>query len=233
MRLFLPLAPMFAFMATTARSVSSVRVRSFLDDGAPTGGEDDNVGETCDATRSTTTDALENCHDLSMQHTTILSEDDDEGRPSLRQVAPGPTILCDDFNRADGSLGADWSANGNIFIVSQEVDHNFAEECCAFTEYTAVPTNGQRVRIDVTAFTYNSGDFNVIALLLGRGGTAPPLFLKVQAQNSGLFVGCEININGSKYVSLLAWWAGSVSFAHICHLGFLSFEPVPHLICLV
>ena len=156
MRLFFPLAPMFAFMATTAPSASSARVvRSFLGDGATTGGENDSVGETCDSTRSTTTDALENCHDLSMQHTTVRSEDDDEGRPSLRQVAPGPAILCDDFNRADGPLGADWSANGNIFIVSQEVNHNFMG-CCTFTEFTAVPTNGQRVRIDVTAFTFNS-----------------------------------------------------------------------------
>jgi hypothetical protein len=109
------------------------------------------------------------------------------------QGADGPRALIDDFNRADGPLGADWTDQAATFqIVSQAARGGLL---ALATHNTAT---GDTLEMDIAVD--GSGSLQFVAAVLNYGGGVSNIFIKVQAQSDTQFNwgGCYIanNTNG-------------------------------------
>jgi hypothetical protein len=107
----------------------------------------------------------------------------------------GTQAILDDFNRADGPIGPDWTVRDGFCNVS-----NNAAVCgdMGRATFNSAPGDGNVAEADVAVNTTN---LQYTGLLLDYGAGATNLFLKVQNQNGDLMfhhAGCYYgnNVNG-------------------------------------
>jgi hypothetical protein len=129
--------------------------------------------------------------------------DETLGAPKVEGPAPigaevpfgGTPIILDDFNRADGSIGAKWTVHNGYCNVS-----NNAAVCGnnGRATYNNAPGNGNFAEADIAI---NGTSLQYTGLLLNFGAGMNNLFLKVQSQDPGKFThaACYIGNNGDPF----------------------------------
>jgi len=127
--------------------------------------------------------------------------------PTIGQVAPGTharvatssraapaTGLVDDFNRADGAIGGDWTVHsGSCSIVSN------AARCGSTGLATnSVADGATTLSMDVQV---GSGGLQYAGLVQGYGGGGANIFIKVQSNSGGAFdyFACYTGNNGGSF----------------------------------
>ena len=116
--------------------------------------------------------------------------------PAEVQAGGSPEAILDDFNRADGPIGPDWTVHDGFCNVSSNAAVCGSMGRATFNDYVG---DGNAAEADVeavgTALQYTG-------LLLNYGAGVSNLFLKVQQQNaSGQFshAGCYTGNNGPAF----------------------------------
>jgi len=119
--------------------------------------------------------------------------------PRGTPVPPSAVLMqaiLDDFNRADGPIGANWTVHDGACNVS-----NNAAVCSSMgrATFNAAPGNGDTAEMDVAD---NGTGLQYAALLLNYGAGSANLFIKVQNQSGGTqfgHAGCYTGNNGAPF----------------------------------
>jgi hypothetical protein len=142
--------------------------------------------------------SLAQANDWPVDATTGHAAPPAQGQPSQgdfgnRGIGP---VLLDDFNRADGPLGPDWTVHNG----SCAIDSNAATCSSAGLATMAAADGSDALSIDVEAGAVV--DTKYAALVQGYGGGSNNLFIKVQAQSgnsSFTNAACYTGNNGASF----------------------------------
>ena len=106
----------------------------------------------------------------------------------------------DNFNRADGPLGEDWTDNRSGLVISGNQVVHTGTSGRPLSTYTAHPVSlYAKIEGTFVSSSVLGGGYLVNAIRLGAGGDARPLYLKIQHQSNNAvpYVGCYLGNNGS------------------------------------
>jgi hypothetical protein len=122
-------------------------------------------------------------------------------RPPLQPWTGGPiirgnVILRDDFNRPDGPLGPNWTAQASTFAIFSQAARGGPGPAAALTTHNT--GTGDVIEMDIA---HGGGGVQYAAAVLNYGGGVNNIFIKVQDNGNGTrfdFGGCYRgnNVNG-------------------------------------